>query len=115
VGATYAVFEHGDATQKLERAGFVDVVPGKRARILYAAGPIPSDPIVVAPTIGPRLRAELIHTLTTISEAEQHVRDAVIHIIGADTFEAVRPHSFDGLRDQIAHGRELGLLDHSIR
>ena len=111
VGATFAVFAEGDATQKLERAGFVDVVENKRGRILYAAGPIPSDPIVVSPAVSLALRADLIRTLAKLSEADESIQKAVMHIIGADTFEAVRPHSFDGLREQIADGRELGILD----
>jgi len=32
-------------------------------------------------------------------------------VLGAEAFEAVRPRSFDALREEILHGRELGLLD----
>jgi ABC-type phosphate/phosphonate transport system substrate-binding protein len=111
VGATFAVFDQADASRKLLRAGFVDVVPGRRGRIIYAAGPIPSDPIVVAPTVGAGVRARLIAALSRISSADASVRRAVTHILGADAFEAVRPRSFDLLREQIADARQLGLLE----
>jgi hypothetical protein len=36
---------------------------------------------------------------------------ALLHVVGANDFELVRPRAFDALRDDIRNGRELGLLD----
>ncbi len=110
VGATFALFENGEASQKLLRAGFHEAEEGK-ARILYAAGPIPSDPIVVRHDLSSVLRARLIAALSEVPRASETVRQALAHTVGADTFEAVRPHAFDTLREQISDGRALGLLD----
>jgi phosphonate transport system substrate-binding protein len=111
VGATFALFESGNASKPVLRAGFLDVVPGQRGRILYAAGPIPSDLIVAAPRLGINLRARVIRALGEVKTANASVQRAVTHILGADAFEAPRPHAFDALREQIADGRALGLLD----
>jgi phosphonate transport system substrate-binding protein len=111
VGATFALFEAGNATKSILRAGFLDVVPGGKGRILYAAGPIPSDLIVAAPTLPPTLRVRLSRALVGLRSADISIQQAVAHILGADTFEEPRPHAFDALREQIADGRALGLLD----
>lgn len=111
VGATFALFEEGNASKAILRAGFLDVVPGQKARILYAAGPIPSDLIVCAPNVPVSVRTRLTRALGELRSADGSVRRAVTHILGADTFEAPRPHAFDSLREQIADGRALGLLD----
>ena len=52
-GATYAVFEGGDSSRRLLKSGFGDFVPELAARVLLAAGPIPSDVIVAQRTIDP--------------------------------------------------------------
>ncbi len=107
VGATFAVFDGGDPTAPLVRAGFNEVDGGKWARILYVAGPIPSDPIVVGPRVDARQRIAVIDAFTT---AHAEAQPAITHILGADSFAAVRPGVFDSLRDEIHMGRELGLL-----
>ena len=108
VGATYAVFEEGDAASKMIRAGFTEIPEGARARILYAAGPIPSDPVVVAEDVDAKSRIALLEAFTGDLAP---VREAISHVIGAEAFEPVRRGSFDSLREQIQDGRTLGLLD----
>lgn len=107
VGATFAVFERGDPMAKLVGAGFLEV-PGAEARILHVSGPIPSDPIIIAPHLATPHRIELLDAFT---HGVGEILPAVRHVLGADAFEAVRPASFDALREEIRHGRELGLLD----
>ena len=107
VGATYAVFEGGDPTKPLVRAGFLDV-PGADARILHAAGPIPSDPVVIAPTIDGRRRVQLLDAFVS---GHEEILAALEHVLGTRAFEAVRLDAFDALRADIYHARELGLLD----
>lgn len=107
VGATYAMFEEGDASGKMIRAGFTEIAEGARARILHAAGPIPSDPVVVAESVDTKDRTALLEAFTSDHAA---VKDAISHVIGAEAFEPVRRGSFDALREQIQDGRTLGLL-----
>lgn len=111
VGATFALFEGGNASKAILRAGFLDVLPHQKARILYAAGPIPSDLIVAAPSVPASTRARLTRALAELRRADESVRHAVTHILGADAFEVPRAHMFDALREQISDGRALGLLD----
>jgi phosphonate transport system substrate-binding protein len=111
VGATYCVFEGGDATAAKLRAGFDEAENGaERARILYAAGPIPSDPIVAGPRVTATARVQIAAAFADAA-ADPLVRPAILHILGADAFEAVRPHAFDELREQIRVGREHHVLD----
>ena len=107
VGATYAVFENGDPTKALVRAGFLDV-PGADARIIHVAGPIPSDPVVIAPRINARQRVELLDAFVS---GHEEIMPALEHVLGTSTFEAVRLDAFESLRADIYHARELGLLE----
>jgi phosphate/phosphite/phosphonate ABC transporter binding protein len=109
VGGTYAVFTEADPTQRLVRAGF-DEVPQGRARILYAAGPIPSDPIVVGPKVSTIRRVEIMSAFADL-RPNHAVIGAIMHVLGAESFEPVRPHAFDALQEEIRDGRALGLLD----
>ncbi|HSQ67886.1 MAG TPA: phosphate/phosphite/phosphonate ABC transporter substrate-binding protein [Polyangiaceae bacterium] len=107
VGATFAVFDGGDPTARLTRAGFEEVAGGPWARILHAAGPIPSDPIVIAPRVDAQRRVAITEAFTT---GHADIAAAIAHVLGADSFEAIRPGAFDRLREDIQMGRELGLL-----
>lgn len=109
VGATYAVFEGGDPTRPLVRAGFTDVSNGSWARILHAAGPIPSEPIVAAPRLHAALRLSLSAAFKEV-ERDQKARAAARHVLGAESFEPTDPGVFDVLRRDIEDARELGLL-----
>lgn len=106
VGATFAVFERGDPTAKLVRAGFLEAATGE-GRILHVSGPIPSDPIVISPKLAVHHRIELLDAFT---HGASEVLPAVRHVLGAEEFQPVRPASFDALREEIEDGRELGLL-----
>jgi phosphonate transport system substrate-binding protein len=110
VGATYAVFEGGVATGRLVRAGFDEVKTKGKARILHAAGPIPSDPIVVGPRVSAMVRANLVTALTQNEKIDATAKDALAHVLGAESFAPVDRRAFDALREDIAHARTLGLL-----
>jgi phosphonate transport system substrate-binding protein len=109
VGATYAVFEGGIATGRLVRAGFDEAATGRAARILHAAGPIPSDPIVVGSNVSAMARATLVRALTQ-GRMDPTAREALDHVLGAEAFATVDRRAFDALREDILHARTLGLL-----
>jgi len=110
VGATYAVFEDGDPTRPLVRAGFVDAMSGKEARVLHVAGPIPSDLIVAAPGLAVTVRAALVTALEHLAD-EEGAKPAMWKLFGADRWQRFEPGALDPLREQVDTGRALGLLD----
>lgn len=107
VGATYAVFENGDATKGEVRAGF-DNIPELEARILHAAGPIPSDLVVAARGVPIVTRAALVRAFEHVHE---RARGPIISLFGADSFTSYVQGSLDPLRAEVEAGVALGLLD----
>lgn len=107
LGATFGVFEHGDASQPLLHAGFSEHAEAENARILFSTPPIPSDLIVSSRTTlqqhGPRLREALLFL------ADEHP-DAVRQVTGADGFQACRERFLRQLRQQLEDARVLGLI-----
>lgn len=108
VGATFAVFEGGDATAPLVRAGFTDLEGGGWARILLPTPPIPADLLVASPGLArevglDRLRAAL-RALPLVAP------EAVRHVLGADSFVACDERSLEDLRRQLDDARVLGVL-----
>ena len=106
VGATFAVFEEGDASRSLLRAGFAQDPAASGLRILFCTPAIPSDLVVAAAgaidRFGPRLRDALL----TLPD---RCPDAVHRVTGAEGFMACRPRFLDGLRAQLEDARVLGL------
>ncbi|MGE0785373.1 MAG: phosphate/phosphite/phosphonate ABC transporter substrate-binding protein [Sandaracinaceae bacterium] len=107
VGATFAVFEEGDATRPLLRAGFAEDLPEDGFRILFCTPPIPSDLLVASKSAmdeyGPFLR-EAVLALAA------RAPDALKAVLGADEFMACRPRFFEQLRIQLEDARILGVL-----
>ncbi len=108
VGATFAVFEGGDATAPLVRAGFTDLEGGGWARILLPTPRIPADLLVASGALArevglDRLRAAL-RALPLVAPG------AVRHVLGADSFAAVDERSLDDLRRQLEDARALGVF-----
>lgn len=109
VGATYAMFEGGNASRPLVNAGFMDVIPDAPVRVLYAAGPISADAVVVAPNVPPSAQAAIVRAFLRAKDAAD-IRPSLRHVFQADAFQGLGPHAFDELRAQIEHGRALGLI-----
>lgn len=107
IGATFAVFEDGDATRAVLRAGFTDHPKADEARILFSTPPVPSDLIVVSRGAlkehGPRLREALL-------VLPDELPDAVTQVTGADGFQACRERFLEQLRHQLEDARVLGLI-----
>jgi phosphonate transport system substrate-binding protein len=111
VGAVYAVFENGDPTRRLLRAPFLEREPNTpTARILFATDPIPSDLIVATASLSTETSAAIAAALKTLHE-DPHAQAPLVHIFGAEAFVSHDPTSFATLREQVAYGRELGLLE----
>jgi len=107
VGATYAVFEGANATLRVVRAGYENV-PELRARILHAAGPIPSDLVVASREVPIVTRAALVRALEHVHET---AHDAVVALFGADSFRSFVTGALEPLRAEVETGVALGLLD----
>lgn len=105
VGATFAVFEGGNASARLVSAGFLD--PDRPARVLLATPPIPSDLVVASR----ELHRELGPVLEDALRALPHiVPDAVQRVFNADELAVVDPRSLGELKRQLADARALGVL-----
>jgi phosphate/phosphite/phosphonate ABC transporter binding protein len=109
VGATYAMFEGGNASRPLVSAGFTDAIPGAALRVLYAAGPISADAIVAAPNVPPAAQAAIVDAFLRARDAAA-IRPALRHVFQADTFQRLGANAFEDLRAQIDDGRALGLI-----
>jgi phosphonate transport system substrate-binding protein len=85
VGATYASFERGDASQPLLSAGFRDA-GHEKVRILLTSGPIPADMIVANPSVTIQERVAFAGALCRLAQvADKTVKE----VIGAQDFRAV--------------------------
>ena len=85
VGATFVVFEGGDPSRSIVRAGFLEIEGAPSFRIVLTAGPIPSDVIVVAATVSTALRARLLGAAQALAR-DAATRDTVHTIFGAEGF-----------------------------
>ncbi|MCC6876207.1 MAG: phosphate/phosphite/phosphonate ABC transporter substrate-binding protein [Sandaracinaceae bacterium] len=111
VGATFAIFEGGEATRPLLRAGFSEVAATDDARIVLATPPIPADMLVASPrlvnAIGASAIADALHLLPQAPKLREAVRD----VLGAEDFARCMPRLLDALRAQLDDARALGALD----
>jgi phosphonate transport system substrate-binding protein len=97
-GATFAVFEHGDPSRALLRAGFAaDDEPKDGFRVLAASESIPSDLIVASPALLQTLSIDLVAAFEALSKVEPALA-AMRHVLGADSFERCAPAELDALR-----------------
>ncbi|MCA9609711.1 MAG: phosphate/phosphite/phosphonate ABC transporter substrate-binding protein [Myxococcales bacterium] len=107
-GATFAVFEDGDALRPMVRAGFVDLGYEDEVRVVLTTPPIPSDLFVATPalsaSLGPRLHQAIESTATDDPEAFHRV-------FGADGVVPPDLHALGELRRQVEDARALGILE----
>lgn len=106
VGATYAIFENGEATRKLLRSGFVDIGRAEEVRVVLSTPPIPADVFLAAESA----------RLTPAEAVDALRRVCVSHagefrtIFGADDVIPSDPAALEELRRQLDDARVLGVL-----
>lgn len=105
VGATFAVFEGGEATRPLVRAGFQSAA--HRAHIVLVGGPIPSDVIAATSQVIPEAREKLTSALEHLSN-ERATNLLVRSLFGADAFARFTGASRAALERMVEAGRRLG-------
>jgi ABC-type phosphate/phosphonate transport system substrate-binding protein len=105
-GATYAVYENGDPTRPLMKSGFADFLPGLYARVLVAAGPIPSDVVVCRTGTPADLRALLKDALSRMAR-EEPSRSYLRIVMNAEDFVPFAPGTMDAIRAIAREAREL--------
>lgn len=111
VGATFAVFEDGDASKPMIRAGFLDVPGGREVRVVLSTPPIPADLVLAHPALSERLDGRLPAIFQQIAAAHP---GAVHQVLGADAFELCEPRALAELRRQLDDARALGVLDRTV-
>lgn len=109
VGATFAVYESGDPRRRLIKAGFSGAVPGRAARIIDVAGPIPADMIVAVKGLAPATRVAISLALQRLAE-QPAARAAITALFGAEGFQVFSPGALPGLRSLVDAGRDLGIV-----
>src|SRR5690606_22887364 len=108
VGATFAVFEGGDATGALVRAGFSAIEGGSWARILLPTPAIPADVVVATRALVRELGIDRIQgALRALSLVAP---EALRRVLGADALEPCEERSLDELRRQLDDARALGMI-----
>jgi phosphonate transport system substrate-binding protein len=107
-GATFVVFQGGDPSRPVARAGFTELPGASPCRIVLAAGPIPADVVVACKTFGPRFRTTLVETLQTIAK-EPSSRALVVSLFGAQSFAPFSEASLSALHKMLKSARGMGL------
>lgn len=107
-GATFAVFEDGDALRPMVRAGFVDLGYEDEVRVILATPPIPSDLFLATPALHDALGDRLYAALAEIADAEP---EAFHRVFGADGVVPPAHAALGELRRQVDEARALGILE----
>lgn len=108
LGATFAVFEAGDASKPLLRAGFLDGEHAHQVRILLVSPPVPSDLWLIREATDVKLAG---HVLGALQELCVSSPNAMLSVFGAENYIECEPSSLRELREAIDHARSLDLLD----
>lgn len=106
-GATFAVFEGGDATRPMIRAGFTDLGREDEVRVLLATPPIPADLFVASPALRAQQGVALDKALIAVAE---DLPDDVHRVFGADAFIRCVPKQLAELKRQLEDARAMGVL-----
>lgn len=109
VCATFAVFERGDATRPLVRAGHHDTPgDGEPLRVLLPTPPIPSDLFVASPELAAAHGPLLVRALEALGT---RVPKALLCAFGADALVPTSEHELGDLRRQLADAQAMGLFE----
>lgn len=98
VGATYGHFEGGDRTRRLLAAGFQELGPFVRARVVDVSGPVPEHMIVAHADLPSSSRVAVAAALSRMVHdpiAGPHLREA----LRIDDFRPVTPDAISSLRN----------------
>ena len=109
VGATYAVFTNGDPNAALLRAGFLECPETVKARVIDTSGPVPSDMVVVSPSVPVAQRTLISSALRALSEDTQ-AKAAMQAIFGTSDFAPFSPAAHKELRALLQTAKALGAL-----
>lgn len=110
VGATYAVFEDGDPRRPVTRAGFSAEGGGLPARVLDAAGPIPSDLFVAAPSV-PAPQRDVLRAAILATGGDMVAKSSAMILFGAEGFLPFSSDALLELGSLLQRGRELGAIE----
>lgn len=106
VGATFAIFEHGDATRPLVRSGFLDDPTLPPMRVLLASAPIPADLWIATPALHAAYGGRLRRALADLCVAEP---GPVMRVFGAEAYVPCERRGLEDLRRQLEDARALDL------
>ncbi len=107
-GATFAVFERGDASAPMVRAGFVDLGREDEVRVVLSTPPIPSDLFVASPRLHEELGDGLAAALLWVCRERQR---AFHQVFGAEDLVPALAKQLSELRRQLDDARAMGVLD----
>jgi phosphonate transport system substrate-binding protein len=110
VGGGYAVFHDGDVTRELVRAPFLSDGGLGAARVLLVTSAIPADLIVASKAVPEGTRDALATALCAL-DAKSPALNAFSAVLGVDGFRPFNAEMVKPLREQVACGVELGLID----
>ncbi|EYF07448.1 phosphate/phosphite/phosphonate ABC transporter substrate-binding protein [Chondromyces apiculatus] len=105
VGATYAVYEASDPLRPLVSAGFLGVAPGRKARVLDTAGPIPADLIAGLSTVPIFARSALTVALQRIAD-HSSASEPLRSLFGVERFAPFAAADARALRTLVDLGRD---------
>ncbi|APR77797.1 methyl-accepting chemotaxis protein [Minicystis rosea] len=100
VGATFVVFENGDPSRSVVRAGFLEIEAPPPFRIVLTAGPIPADVIVASPTVSATLRARLLGAAQALAR-DTASRSIISTLFGAQEFAPFSASSLRALEELV--------------
>lgn len=108
VGATFAVFEHGDSGRPLVRAGFAPDGGGLDTMHVLAISPsIPSDVVLASTILLDTLSVDAVDALEALGHHESAAA-AMRQVLGADGFVRCTRAELDELREQLVEARSIG-------
>ena len=103
----FAVFEDGDATKPLLRAGFQDAEHDVAVRILVVSNPIPSDLWLATRPALELLGDRLLASLVALCE---QAPNAMLSVFGAEMYIAPDLKRLEELRGNVEHAQALELI-----
>jgi phosphonate transport system substrate-binding protein len=106
VGATFAVFEGGDASRSMLRSGYLEA--GHAAmRVILATPPIPADLFLASPSLHLAFEGGLPDIMRALA---RDAPVAVNQVFGADDFADCDERQLEALRRQLEDAHALGVF-----